>query len=104
MSDEKLEIVRGGGKSLYHDFGDKDADAKLLKAKLAAEIIGVLDSRKLTVRAAADVVGITAADISRIRNADLGRFTIDRLVKVLNNLDRQVELTVSKVIHEAALA
>ena len=103
MNEEKLEVVRGGGKSVYHDFGDPDADAKLIKAQLAVEIIDVLDRRELTVRAASDVTGIAAADISRIRNADLGRFTIDRLVRVLNQLDRQVELRVRKM-EEGAVA
>ena len=35
------------------------------------------------------------ADISRIRNADLNRFTIDRLVRILNRLDRQIEVGVT---------
>ncbi len=35
--------------------------------------------------------GIAAADFSRIRNADLGRFTADRLIAVLNRLGVRVE-------------
>ena len=42
------------------------------------------------------LTGVTAADLSRIRNADLGRFTIDRLVRILNALDRRVTVKVSK--------
>jgi len=63
-----------------------------LKALLAAEIIKVLDRRKLTVRAAHAQTGFAAADFSRIRNANLARFTADRLVSVLNRLGSRVEV------------
>ena len=97
MSNEKLEVVRGKGPSVFHDHGDPDADSKALKAQLAAEILAALNQRKLTARAAEKVTGVTAGDITRIRNADLGRFTIDRLVRVLARLDRKVEVTVKKI-------
>ena len=38
--------------------------------------------------------GIGAADFSRIRNADLGRFTADRLVTIINRLGSRVEVKV----------
>ena len=94
MDDEEFEVVRGTG-NVYADLGDLDADTKQIKAQLAAEIINVLERRNLAVREAAALTGITASDLSRVRNADLGRFTIDRLVRVLNALDRKVTLKVS---------
>ena len=74
MKSEKLEVVRGSG-NVFRDLGHKNADAEQFKAILAAEIIKALDRDSLTVRAAHDRTGIAAADFSRIRNADLGRFT-----------------------------
>lgn len=38
--------------------------------------------------------GIAAADFSRIRNADLGRFTVDRLMSIINRLGSRVEVNV----------
>ena len=38
--------------------------------------------------------GIAAADFSRIRNADLGRFTVDRLMSIINQLGSRVEVKV----------
>ncbi|MGD0890174.1 MAG: XRE family transcriptional regulator [Terracidiphilus sp.] len=35
-----------------------------------------------------------AADFSRIRNADLGRFTLDRLVSIINRLGSWVDVRV----------
>ena len=45
-------------------------------------------------RAAHSRTGIAAADFSRIRNADLGRFTVDRLMSILNRLGSRVEVKV----------
>ena len=47
--------------------------------------------------------GIAAADFSRIRNADLGRFTLDRLVGILDRLGSRVEVKV-KVMPAADMA
>lgn len=94
MIDEPLELVRGSG-NVFADFGYPNADAEHLKASLAAEIIGVLDKRSLTVRGAENLTGVAAADFSRIRKAKLDRFTIDWLMKILNRLDQDVEVKIS---------
>ena len=41
----------------------------------------------LPVRRAGALTGFAAADFSRIRDADLGRFMLDRLMKMLAALD-----------------
>lgn len=94
MNDEPIELVRGSG-NVFADFGYPNADAEHLKASLAAEIIDVLDKRSLTVRGAENLTGIAAADFSRIRKAKLDRFTIDRLMTILNRLDQDVEVKIS---------
>ena len=90
---ETLEVVRGSG-NVFRDLRHKNADTQQFKAILAAEIIKVLDRERLTVRAAHGRTGIAAADFSRIRNADLGRFTADRLIAILNRLGSRVEVKV----------
>src|SRR4051812_4954749 len=77
MSDD-LELIRGSG-NVFHDFGHANAEVEQLKAILAARIIAVLDQRSMTVRQAKEATGFAAADFSRIRQAKLDRFTIDRL-------------------------
>jgi predicted XRE-type DNA-binding protein len=105
MKYEKLKVVRGSG-NVFRDLGHKTADAEQFKAILAAEIIKALDREHLTVRAAHGRTGIAAADFSRIRNADLGRFTADRLISILNRLGARVEVKVrvrrsESIVHEA---
>ena len=94
MSDEDFDIVRGSG-NVFRDLGHKDADREQLRSLLAAQVIGVLDDRKLTVREAQELTGIAAADFSRIRQVKLDRFTIDRLMIILGRLGQDVEVTVN---------
>jgi predicted XRE-type DNA-binding protein len=93
MKDAKLEVVRGSG-NVFRDLGHENADAEQFKAILAAEIIKALDRDHLTVRAAHERTGIAAADFSRLRNADLGRFTIDRMMGVINRLGSRIEVKI----------
>ena len=93
MNGKKLEVVRGSG-NVFRDLGYANADAEQFKAILAAEIIKALDRDQLTLRGAHDRTGIAAADFSRIRNADLGRFTVDRLMSIVNRLGSRVEVKV----------
>jgi len=102
MSDD-TNIIRGTG-NVFRDLGHPDADREQLRALLAARIIGVLDDRKLTVRAAQEVTGVAAADFSRIRRANLGRFTIDRLMTILTGLGQEVEVTVNIRPRRAAVS
>ena len=89
----KEEIIRGSG-NVYRDFHVPDADVRQLKAILAAEIIKNLDKKGLSVRKAQRLTGVPAADLSRIRNADLERFTSDRMMMILNKLGSRVEVSV----------
>ncbi|MDQ3776878.1 MAG: helix-turn-helix domain-containing protein [Pseudomonadota bacterium] len=89
-----LELIRGSG-NVFRDLGHPRADVEQLKSILAAAIIGVLDDRKLSVRKAEGVTGINASEFSRIRTAQLGRFTVDRLITILNRLNRRVDVQVT---------
>ena len=91
MKNGPMEVIRGSG-NVFRDFRQPDVDVRQFKALLAVEIIKVLDRDALTVRAAYERTGIAAADFSRIRNADLGRFTLDRLMGIINRLGSHVEV------------
>ena len=89
----KEDIIRGSG-NVYQDLIIPDADVRQFKAILAAEIIKTLDKKDLSVRKAQSLTGVPAADFSRIRTADLERFTSDRLMMILNKLGSRVEVSV----------
>jgi predicted XRE-type DNA-binding protein len=100
MTDEKLEIIVGTG-NVFQDVGHPNADIKHMKTQLAAKIIGVLNERKLSVRQAGKLAGVQYADISRVRNADLDKFSVDWLTKVFNSLSPSVEVRLSFSDREA---
>ena len=91
MTTKTIEVVRGSG-NVFADFGYPNAAGEQLKALLAAQIINVLDRDAITVRQAREHTGIAAADFSRIRQVKLDRFTIDRLITILERLDQRVEV------------
>ena len=93
MRGHKRDVVRGSG-NVFRDLGHENADVEQFKAILAAEIIKVLDRESLSVRGAQGRTRIAAADFSRIRNAELGRFTVDRLMSIINRLGSRVEVKV----------
>lgn len=93
-SEDEFELVHGSD-NVFRDVGLPDPDTKLVKADLATAIIKAQREQGLTNAATAKRAGVQEADISRIRNADLNRFTIDRLVRIAQRLDPQVHLVVT---------
>ena len=93
MKITELEVVQGSG-NVFRDLHAPNADVQQFKSILAAEIIKTLDREGLSVRAAQRRSGVPAADFSRIRNAALDRFTVDRLMSILNRLGSRIEVKV----------
>lgn len=100
MKRKKLPVIRGSG-NVFRDLRAPDADLQQLKTLLAASIVRALDESALSVRKANDLTGIAAADFSRIRNADLARFTVDRLMTVLDRLGLEVDVSIVIRRHRA---
>jgi len=100
---EEIEIVRGSG-NIYRDFNLPDADVRQTKVLLASKIVKVLDERELSSRQAEGLTGIDHSEFVRLRKPDLKRFTIDRLIAILNKLDQKVDVsfTVTARHHEQA--
>ena len=93
MKKKRLDVIRGSG-NIYRDFGVADADARQLKAILAAEIIKTLDKGGLSVRKAQALTGIDAGDFSRVRNADFRRISVERLMSMVNGLGSRIDVKV----------
>ena len=93
-TEDDFELVHGSG-NVFRDFGRADADVQQTKALLAARIIGILDDEGLSTRKAEVRTGINHADFTRIRNVQLDRFTIDRLMTVLNKLGQHVDVQIN---------
>jgi predicted XRE-type DNA-binding protein len=100
-NDDDMELVHGSG-NVFRDLGLPNPNLEQLRAILAAKIIGVLDDRNITIRKAQELTGIAAADFSRIRQVKLERFTVDRLMNVLDRLGQDVVVSVE--VHDRTSA
>jgi len=101
MTDD-FELVRGSG-NVFRDFGRPNASLEQARAILAAEIIKTLDERGLSTREAEKLTGVAHSEFSRLRNAKLERFTLDRMITILGKLDEDVEVNVTFHIRQRAL-
>jgi len=101
MTDD-FELVRGSG-NVFRDFGRPKDSLEQARAILAAEIIKTLDERGLSTREAEKLTGVAHSEFSRIRNAKLERFTLDRMITILGKLDEDVEVNVTFHIRQRSL-
>ena len=63
--------------------------------RYGGEIIDILDDRKLSIRDAEKLTGVSHSEFSRIRNTQLRRFTLDRMIAILGKLDEDAEATIT---------
>ncbi len=72
-----------------------DAGLEHARAVVCSKIIQIMNSKKLSTRDAERLTGISHTEFSRIRNAKLKRFTLDRLIIILGKLDLQIEISIT---------
>ena len=94
MKRGNLELVRCSGNA-HRDVARPNADLALARAMMAATIVRIIDARKLSTRGAEKLTGVSHSEFSRIRNTQLGRFTLDRMIAILGKLDDDIEVSVS---------
>ncbi len=94
MTTDDMELIHGSG-NVFRDFGHPNAGLEQARALVAAKIIGVLDDRQLSTREAEKLTGVPHSEFSRIRNTQLRRFTLDRMITILGKLDEEIEVSVT---------
>jgi predicted XRE-type DNA-binding protein len=80
-------------------FAERDlprADDLLVRAELTAKIIAEIQRRRLTQAQAAAVLAIDQPKISALKQGKLAGFSIERLMRFLLLLGRDVEISVRK--------
>ena len=81
--------------NVFADLGLPKPDDLLAKAELAAKIIGEIQRRRLTQSQAAAILRIDQPKISALKQGKLSGFSIERLMRLLLLLGRDIEITVS---------
>jgi predicted XRE-type DNA-binding protein len=80
--------------NIFADLNLPHPDDLLAKADLAAKIIAEIQRRRLTQSQAAAMLGIDQPKISALKQGKLSGFSIERLLKLLLLLGRDIEITV----------
>lgn len=94
MSRNKEIAIESGSGNVFEDLGLPDAPDLLVKAELAGKIADIIDERALTQAEAAELLGTSQPTVSSLLNGRLAGFSLDRLVRFLNSLDRDVDIVV----------
>ena len=80
--------------NVFADLNLPQADDLLAKAELAAKIIAEIQRRRLTQSQAAAILGIDQPKVSALKQGKLSAFSIERLMRLLLVLGRDIEITV----------
>ena len=95
MSNDEEIIITPSSGNVFADLGLPDAEDMLAKANLALHIRRAIEARKLTQAQAANLLGIDQPKVSLIVNGRLDGFSTDRLLRFLNDLGCDVQISVS---------
>jgi len=87
--------VRSSG-NVFADLGLPKPDDLLAKAELTAKIIEEIQRRGLTQSQAGSILGIDQPKVSALKQGHLSSFSIERLMRFLVLLGRDVEITVKQ--------
>ena len=93
MTNIKIEIGSG---NVFDDLGVAESAIHLVKAELASQIGVAIKNLMLTQTQAAQRLGVSQPDISRLLRGDFQQYSMERLMTLLTNLDRDVQIIVSK--------
>jgi predicted XRE-type DNA-binding protein len=88
-------IVPSSG-NVFADLGLPNAEEKQTKVRLAAAINQIVQGRKLSQIAAARCLKVNQPKISALANYQLAGFSVERLMDLLNALDRDVDIVIRR--------
>ncbi len=92
MADE-ITVTQSTG-NVFADLNVPEPEEALAKADLAGRICDIIAERGLTQRQAAKVLGIDQPKISALVRGRLEGFSLGRLFRFLNALDRDIEIII----------
>src|SRR6266853_718236 len=90
------EVVIKSSGNVFADLGLSDAGEKQTRVRLAVAINQIIEARRLSQTVAARLLAINQPKISALVNYRLEGFSVERLMRFLNALDRDVEIVIRK--------
>jgi len=91
MINNAIDVGTG---DVFKDLGFADAQERRLRTELAMRLNELIKARELTQTAAAEIFGIAQSHVSELHNFKLRRFSSERLLHFITQLDQDVEILI----------
>ena len=91
---KKIQYEESSG-NVFADLGIENPEEALDKAELARQIGKLIKKKKLTQKQAAEILGIDQPKISALIRGRLRSFSLERLIRFLNELGQDVSIMIS---------
>lgn len=95
IEQDETSVERSSG-NVFADVGNPDAEVHLLKAELVSRIDQIIRDRRLTQARAAELLGLSQPDVSRLLRGSFRDYSVERLFRLLTSLGRDVEIVIRK--------
>jgi predicted XRE-type DNA-binding protein len=102
MMTRKLPVYHGSD-NVFADIGFDNPEEMRLRADLVQQLRDIIKHRHLTQARAATLLGIKQPDLSALLHGRLTKYSLERLLRFMTILDRDVEIVVkTKPRHRSA--
>lgn len=93
---KKFKVERSSG-NIFYDLGFENHEELFVRSQLACAIALIIQKRKMKQVEVAKLLGLTQGRVSELVNGKLDKFSLDRLIAILNALDQRVRIVVEGV-------
>ncbi|MFA6409006.1 MAG: helix-turn-helix transcriptional regulator [Gammaproteobacteria bacterium] len=92
----RTKILQKSSGNVFKDLGFPNSEEMLAKAALATQINAILQEQNLTQKEVAKLLSISQPNVSLLSRGILEGFSLERLIKFLNQLNQDIEIVVRK--------
>lgn len=101
MKTDSVKVEYSSG-NVFADLALPDSNAHLVKADLVTRIDKIIRKRGLKQIEAAKLLGLSQSDVSRLLRGNFREYSMERLIRLLTVLGRDVNIVVRKPHSERA--
>ena len=91
---KKAEAVELASGDVFVDLGFADAAERKLRVQIAMRLNALIEDHGLTQARAAALFGIAQPHVSELKHYKLGRFSSERLMRLITLLDHDVQIVI----------
>ena len=91
-----IKVYEDGSENVFADIGVRDPEDSLVRAKLAKQIVEIIEKKRLRQSEIGDILGVDQSKVSKLVRGRISGFTSDRLLRFLNRLGCDVRIEVRR--------